>query len=338
MTTNGAAGQVPIIDFGPFLHGDLGQRQVVAASIFEAFRTVGFVYLINHGVPEDELRSAFSWSKKFFDLPSDVKETCPHPFAAWHHRGYSGIGKEKVSQMVFDEEKLSEIRKTPDMKESFDIGSEEDLLITNVWPDESMLPNFRASMMSFYWTCHNATRNIQRAIALGLQLPESFFDSYHVTSHNQLRLLHYPRTEEKTLRGGQMERIGAHSDFGTFTILFQDDCGGLEVEDQHQPGVFKPAPPIPGAIIVNIGDFLMRWSNDTLKSTLHRVGAPPLESEPGEDGVCYTKERYSIPYFVTADRGTVVDCLPGTWSELNPKKYPPIDAWDYIKMRMNATY
>lgn len=154
-------------------------------------------------------------------------------------------------------------------------------------------------------------------------------------------------------------------------MLFQDDCGGLEVESPREPGKFIPAPPIPGSVVFNIGDFLMRWSNgvcamtlsnhctntacapDTLKSTLHRVRAPPPKLEHG--GV--TRERYSIPYvrrpprtpvgreltfcsmqFMTADHEKVIDALPGCFGPDRPKKYEPINAGEYINMRLNATY
>lgn len=77
----------------------------------------------------------------------------------------------------------------------------------------------------------------------------------------------------------------------------------------------------------------MRWSNDVLKSTLHRVTAPPVDSSTG-----VSKERFSIPYFVSADKNRVIDALPGTFSEENPKKYEPITAGEYLDRRLNATY
>jgi len=117
-------------------------------------------------------------------------------------------------------------------------------------------------------------------------------------------------------------------------MLFQDDVGGLEVESPHQKGVFLPAPPIPGAVVFNIGDFLQRWSNDELKSTLHRVRAPPAKA--GDAGI--SRERFSIPYFLSADRNKVIDALPGTFDENRPKKYDPITAGEYIDFRLNATY
>jgi isopenicillin N synthase-like dioxygenase len=105
------------------------------------------------------------------------------------------------------------------------------------------------------------------------------------------------------------------------------------VEDPFNKGVFLPAPFIKGSLVVNTGDFLQRWSNDQLKSTLHRVTAPPVDSETG-----ISKARYSIPFFISANRDKVVDALEGTYSDDNPKKYEPITAGEYLNRRLNVTY
>jgi len=172
------------------------------------------------------------------------------------------------------------------------------------------------------------------ALSLGLGLPggREFLGKYHQGAENQLRLLHYPAIPAEDLASGEKGRIPAHTDFATSTILFQDDVGGLEVESPRGSGHFVPAPPIPGTVVFNIGDFLMRWSNDTLKSTLHRVCAPP------NNGMGMIRERFSIPYFMSPDRDLLVDCLPGCWDEDRPKKYEPVTAGEYVDLRLNATY
>lgn len=280
-------------------------------------------------------------SKRFFTLPQEEKEKAPHPPEGWWHRGYSGLGREKVVQMVFDRENIGELRKVPDVKESFEMGREDDELTPNIWPPASTIPGFREFFGSFYQTCYKVELDILRAIAIGMGLEENFFHGYHQKADNQIRLLHYPPVEEEVLRMGEKERIAAHTDFGTMTMLFQDDVGGLEVEDIQNPGVYNPAPYIEGAIVVNIGDFLMRWSNDTLRSTMHRVRAPPIvapENQDGSTGPKMSRARYSIPYFVTADRHAEIDCLPGCYGLDKPKKYDPIVSMKYINMRLNATY
>lgn len=324
---------VPIVDFAPFLHGNKQQRSQTAQEMVQVMKEVGFMYVVNHGIPQEDQERMFEWSKTFFELTDEEKKKCEHPPSGAHHRGWSSVGKEKVVQMVFDKKNVEELRKVPDVKESFECGNENNTKYYNIWPDEGDIAGFREFCQYYFKICEAISKHLLRAIALGMGLDEEFFIPYHSDSDNQLRLLHYPPTDEKSLRESKTERIAAHTDFGTLTMLLQDGCGGLEVENPHKRGSYIPAPTITGSLVVNIGDFLMRWSNDKLISTLHRVTAPPMDSETG-----ITKARYSIPYFVSANKDRVVDSLPGTFSESNPRKYEPITAGDYLAMRLNATY
>jgi isopenicillin N synthase-like dioxygenase len=132
-----------------------------------------------------------------------------------------------------------------------------------------------------------------RAIAVGMALPdETYFDRFVDVGDNTLRLLHYPavRRDVFTINPGQV-RAGEHSDYGSITFLFQDERGGLQV--QSPSGKFVDATPIPGTCVVNAGDLLARWSNDTIKSTVHRVVEPPKREGEGEQGEVYPA-RYSI--------------------------------------------
>ncbi|KAF4587932.1 flavonol synthase/flavanone 3-hydroxylase [Ophiocordyceps camponoti-floridani] len=303
---------IPIVDLLPFESGSAREVSECADRLFNAFKTVGFAYVKNHGVPQDQVDEAFRWSRKFFDLPDHVKNRVPHPPEGWYHRGYSGVGLEKATQMVFDPQDIAEKRKVPDCKESFEIGSEESKRMPNIWLPEHEIPGFRAFFNRFYKTCYGVEVKILRAIALGMGLEETYFVRCHSIHNNQLRLLHYPPVKDALLRSGKIESIGAHSDFGTLTLLFQDSVGGLEVEDAENRGSFRPAVPIPGTMVVNIGDLLMRWSNDELKSTLHRVRTPPRIDDDDSDGDDSSQERmtltrYSIPYFICADDNTMID-------------------------------
>ncbi|KAI0037000.1 thymine dioxygenase [Vararia minispora EC-137] len=321
-------GLVPIIDFEPFLTGS--NKQAVADEILKSLKAVGFVQLINHGVPQEKVDEMFRWSKSFFSLPLETKQLAPHPPSGTHHRGYSAPGREKVLQHVYDKEKVEAMRlNVPDVKESFEVGREDDKIMPNIWLPDGVLPGFKQACLDFYWTCDITKFRILGALALGLGLDENYFESSHKVGDNQLRLLHYPSLPEQSLKNGEAARIGQHSDFGSITMLFQDAVGGLEVEDPNNPGEFKAVPSVENALVVNAGDFLMRWSNDLIRSTIHRVQAPPGSSKDGA-----TPERYSIPY----DFDTVVECLPGTYSDVRPKRYEPISASEYILQRLAATY
>jgi len=117
-------------------------------------------------------------------------------------------------------------------------------------------------MTKFYWTCFKTASLILRALSLGLGLPdEEFLLKLHSGNYNQLRLLHYPPIPARVVEEGKVARMPSHTDWSSITFLFQDECGGLEVEDPHVPGRFMSVTPVKGACVMNVGDLLMRWSN-----------------------------------------------------------------------------
>jgi len=265
----------------------------------------------------------------------EIKELAPHPVSGSHHRGYSAPGREKVHHLKPDGDDfkldVNEVQK--DIKESFEAGRDDDPVMPNIWYPDGVLPGFKDACLDFFWACYETEKQILKALALGFNLSEDYFLSFHTKPDNQLRLLHYPSVRASELEHEKASRIPSHADFCTLTILVQDDVGGLEVEDPHSPGTFVPVPPIPGSIVVNAGDFLMMWSNNTIRSTIHRVRSPT--EKPEGDMI---PSRYSIPYFCAADLSTVVDCIPSTWSTDKPKKYPPISAGEYILKRLSLNY
>jgi isopenicillin N synthase-like dioxygenase len=204
-----------------------------------------------------------------------------------------------------------------------------------VWLPETVLPGFREFMLRFYWQCFETAKELLRAVTMGLGLSreetESLVLRHHTGLNNQLRLLHYPPIPREKLLSIEVARMPAHSDWGSITMLFQDECGGLQVEDPNKPGIFLDAEPIEGALVLNVGDLLMRWSNDTLRSTLHRVTLPPAQ---GAKGGAITPARYSIPYFVSPDPEVVVECLIPD----EPAKYPPVVWEDYRRLRAKLMY
>lgn len=323
---------IPIVDFAPFLDGSA--KKQTADQVLASFKSAGFVYLKNFGLSEKEVQEMFRWSQEFFSLPLETKKLAPHPDSGEHHRGYSFPGQEKEFQLP-DPEDPDAVTETPipSMKESFDIGREEKEK-GNIWLPDHILPGFKEVCLEFFWKCYEIEKNILRALALGFGLEEEWFVKYHGNADNGLRLQHYPSIDLESLLTKQFSRISAHTDFDTLTILFQDDVGGLEVENPNQPGNYVPVPPIPNTVVVNAGDFLKRWSNDTIRSTMHRVLSPP--GVVTKDGML--PGRYSIPYFCAADMTTVVDAIPGTWSDDWPKKYELVSVEEYIMKRFAADY
>lgn len=120
---------------------------------------------------------------------------------------------------------------------------------------------------------------------------------------------------------------------GSITLLFQDDRGGLQVLSPNSN--FIDATPIPDTIVINAGDLLARWSNDTIKSTKHRVVEPPLK-EGQEVGDVYPA-RYSVAYFCNPNFDRFIDAIPGTYEETG-KKYEGVNSGEYLVRRLAATY
>ncbi|KAJ6517044.1 Clavaminate synthase-like protein [Mycena vulgaris] len=314
--------ELPSSTFPPFLNGS--DKQVVADKILTSFKEIG----LNHGQISAQPRCnskrkarIFALSKEFFAQPMDVKMLAPYPPTtdsrvreASDLTGYSAPGQYKISHHVYDAGAIAQHREqAPDAKESFECGREGDEVMQNIWFPDGILPGFKETCLELFWIhhpsylspslCHAVRLDIMRALAVGFDLPEEYFLKVHTAPDNLLRLLHYPSVPVEALHTDKIARIGEHSDFGSITLLLQDDVGGLEVEDPR--------------------------SNDTIRSTIHRVRTPP--------GVVHTAgmtpERYSIPY----DFSTVVDCIPGTWDADRPKKYEPISAQEYIMERMAAS-
>lgn len=366
MTNNTFAVSIPVIDFTPWTNDtSKDERNAASAELVKACKEVGFAYIINHGVPQAMVDDAFATSKRLYDLSLEQKMKAPHPPGWAHHRGYSWQGLEKVSAAHskgddHDQALADVLRKTVDCKESYEIGSDQNLDQPNIWLPQSSLPEFRPFMTRFYWTCFSAASNILRALALGLGLEEE--DSLlclHSGHYNQLRLLHYPPVRTGAIEDGTMARMPAHTDWSSVSMLFQDDCGGLEIEYPYASGKFVPATPMKGALVMNVGDLLMRWSNDYLHSTSHRVRLPPLPAclsppdhfpnianelqDPKEDevkGDHLTPSRYSIVYFLTTDPDRLIECLPACIDEEkgNLARYEPITQRDYAAMRAKVQY
>ncbi|KAJ7129391.1 hypothetical protein C8R44DRAFT_872665 [Mycena epipterygia] len=323
--------RIPLIDFSRFQAGSSAEKKSTALAIVSAFKESGFIYLSGHGIPASTIQGAFAKSAEFFRMPTDVKEKL-----AWEdprsNRGYVRIGRERVTQST-DAAEIAALReKAPDFKETMEIGRDWDSVWKNQWPQETDAPEFKQTMLGFFQKCHELHVEVMRSIAIGLDLEESFFDEKIQEQCHNLRLLSYPPIKRALLDNDGQARAGAHSDYGTLTLLFQDMVGGLEARNPHT-GVFIPATPIPGTIVVNVGDLLARWSNDVLRSTLHRVVAPAAKPVNAHEAI--TPARQSIAFFCNPNFTAEIACLPNCGQEA---KYPPINTEAYIVGRLAATY
>ncbi|KAI9352259.1 Clavaminate synthase-like protein [Zopfochytrium polystomum] len=322
---------IPIVDFGGFLTGDAEAKRRTSEELVNAFKNVGFVYLSNHGVREEQLKLVYAKSKAFFDL--DLEEKMKLEWESPEsNRGYVAPGREKVTQLVDPEEVKKLKQASPDLKESLEIGKEPSSTYQNRWPNHD--PTFRTELMRFFDTAHGLHMEVMRSLATGLGLPSNYFDTFCDAKDHNLRLLHYPTVEKNLLDKDNQTRAGAHTDYGTVTLLFQDDRGGLQVKTKE--GTWAEATPVPGTIVINAGDLLARWSNDVIRSTEHRVVSPPPSRVNGSTAVY--PARYSIAFFSNPNMDSVISALPGVVPAGEQPKYPPIKTFDYLVMRLSATY
>jgi isopenicillin N synthase-like dioxygenase len=286
--------------------------------VLHGFQNAGFIYLKNHGISSSTVSTVFANSAKFFARSQEQKDAL-----AWYspeaNRGYSAQGREKVTDLeeAGDVGKLREA--VPDLKESLEIGREGEVGMPNMWPSTEGDEDAKV---------------FKEVMQEGID--EKWFDGFTDVGDNTLRLLHYPGVPKSVFKrsDGQLQvRAGEHSDYGSATLLFQDARGGLQVRSPK--GTFVNATPIPDTIVVNAGDLLARWSNDTIKSTKHRVVEPPPKQE--DDGSETYPPRYSIAYFCNPNFERVIEAIPGTYEETG-KKYEGIKSGEYLIKRLTATY
>ena len=314
-------------------------RKAVAAKIYDACTTSGFFHITGHGISEETRQSIITLAQRFFQtLPREKKEAL-HVKHSAYFRGWEPADFTYVNPSDWNAEEQA-----PETKEGFNWGYEPGLDRTggdgeyveldgksnqkaNVWPSEDDLPGFYDTIKEYYSQVLELARHLFRLFALSLDLEETYFDSMMTHPGGISRLLYYPSsTNPQPLDPSKTDKeigLGAHSDYECFTILLCSSAPGLEILSPDNTWV--PAPAVPGSFIINVADFLMRWTNDKYKSTVHRVVNRT------------TEERYSVPFFFSVNYDQMIETLPSCVSESNPAKYPGIRAGEYVLERLRAT-
>ena len=308
---------IPVIDITSLASDDPAARAEVASRLGTACRGIGFFCIAGHGIPPELTSAVFAESRRFFALPEEQKAELSIT-RSLHNRGYVALSGEQL-----------QLDKDPDMKEAFNIGFDlapdhPDVLAgrpfrgVNLWPQ---IEGWRETMLSYYDAVWHVGRLLHRGFAIDLGLPDDFFEDKLDFPIATLRLLHYPPYLGPT--GGNLVGAGAHCDYGNVTILRTDGVAGLQI--QTRDGSWIDAPAFEGTLICNIGDCLMRWTNDIYVSTPHRVRLP-------------TTDRYSIAFFLVPNPDAKVALLPTCQSAERPPRYAPIASAAYLKSRLDATY
>ena len=302
------ARDIPLIDMSDFER----RKREVADQLWQASTAIGFFQVVNHGIPQEQIDEAFGMTERFFALPHDTKARLPLL------RG-TNAGWEFKSQ-------VRPSTGTPDQKESYQITLPR---MKDLWPDSNALPGFKVVMLAFERANWAVGMKLLSCFALKLGFGADFFTSCHdplsAEYQSTLRLLHYLPMADAKPEDFKHWRAGAHTDFDCLTLLHQRvGQGGLQLCPGKELAALEwtDVPPLPGVITCNIGDMLMRWSDDQLQSTLHRVRMP----YPDE----YLGPRYSLPFFCQANKDAIIQ---------GPRKtYAPITAHDYLQQRIAANF
>jgi isopenicillin N synthase-like dioxygenase len=310
---------LPVIDVSGLASPELSTRAGVAAKLGHACREIGFFYVVNHGIAQATREAMFSASRKFFALPVAVKQEYSIKRSP-HNRGY----------VALEGERLDDRATQSDYKEAFNIGLElaadhPEVLAgkpfrgVNLWP---ALPRWRETVLAYYDACWGLGRRIHHGFALDLGIGEDFFEDKLDAPLATLRMLHYPARPNGQERAPD-SGAGMHTDYGNLTILATDGVAGLQVRARN--GVWLDAPHIPGTFVCNIGDCLMRWTNDVYISTPHRVAIP-------------VQDRYSVAFFLDPNPDARVEVLQSCIAPGAASRYQPTSGADYLRERLTATY
>jgi isopenicillin N synthase-like dioxygenase len=225
--------------------------------------------------------------------------------------------------------------KEADQKETFSPprpllpGEPEDnpsrLIGRGVWPDEALMPGFRAFAEAHTVKRIRVAQRLCRALALSLDLPEDYFDEAHRWPSGSITYNYYPSLDPAQV-GRTQWGISPHTDYGSFSLLSQDELGGLEVRDSS--GIWIDMPPIRGAFVVNIADLFARWTNGVYVSSLHRASNFNVSG----------RARISLPLFFNPIYSTKIECLPTCQGPGNPAKYEAVEAGPYIRALLEQSY
>lgn len=304
-------GMIPVVDIGPLRDGSA--PQAVARALHRASREVGFIYISNHGIPDAALAAWREAALAFFRQPAAAKQAVR---VSPKHRGWIAAGGARMRDDA-----------RPDLKESFVWGYQDPegntpedhpLRGANRWPPD---PAFRAAALGWFEAAHRVAGELMRGFALGLGLDADFFLGRGGAPMSRGSFVYYPPQPDDA--GGEQFGVGPHTDFGVLTVLAQDDVGGLQVQDLQ--GEWVAAPPIPGTLVVNVGDLLARWTNDAYRSTPHRV--------VNSSG----RERLSMVLAYDPEPDTLIDPRAVFGPDVETA-YAPTTCGDYLEWRFAKAF
>ncbi len=278
---------LPLIDVSSLFGSGAAARAKTATEIASACRDLGFFYAAGHAISDATMAALMAASRRFFALPESEKMKIAMACGGRAWRGFFPVGGELTSGR-------------PDVKEGIYFGEELGkadprvkaglpLHGPNLFPDA--VPELKPAVMAFMAEAERSAHAIMEGVAMSLGLNANYFRETYTAQPTMLfRIFHYPASAAESGWG-----VGEHTDYGLLTLLAQDDIGGLEVKT---PRGWINAPPIPGALVCNMGDMLDRLTGGVYRSTPHRV----LNSSG--------RSRLSFPFFFDPGFGARIVPLP----------------------------
>ena len=305
---------IPSVDLNNFLSDDQSLKDNFVKKLGKAYQEIGFVALKGHFLRDSDIKNIYKYIKAFFDLSDDIKRKYElEGFSG--QRGYTSFGKEHAKG-----------KEHGDLKEFWHFGQYLDdeeysqfSYPKNLYVQE--IPEFNEIGKTVYKALEKTAIYVLRAISLYLELDEVHFDKYVNKGNSILRPIHYPPIKTKP-KGA--ERAAAHGDINLITLLMGAHGKGLQVLTND--GEWIDAIAEKDEIVINVGDMLSRYTNNKLRSTIHKVINPPKE--------LWKKSRYSIPFFLHPIGTMKLNVLDSCIDDENPKKYDDITAHDFLIQRL----
>jgi isopenicillin N synthase-like dioxygenase len=313
--------EIPVLDLAAYLAGDDGALEKLAAELRHAQENVGFYFIVNHGVSRDLIAQAYDQIRRFFAQPLDEKLKL--------RVDKTSLGYVPSKSSIYVTSKINDNTK-PDLNETLltarerapdhpSVVAERRFHGPNQWPDETLVPGYRDKMLAYYTAIETLAFKMLPVYARALELPADYFEPFFADPMWTTRNSFYPAVAPEDNQFG----ISPHCDHGFITFLPLSDEPGLQV--QTQSGRWLPAGQVEGAIVVNTGEFMNRWTNGRFIATPHRV-VPPQN------------DRYSTALFFNPSWDTLADPLPTCVSADNPAKFKPVQMIDYLSWYVDRNF
>lgn len=312
---------LPVMDLGPFLRGEAGALEALSRQWREVCENLGFLCVVNHGISQKLLDRMDQEARRFHALPAEEKLKIR---VNEHQRGFIPSKATIVKHSTYEKHTKLDTVECLVLATDYDADHPElkagkQFYARNPWPEG--VPGFREAVETYMATIQDLGLRLLPVWARSLDLPADFFVPYFKEPYSYFRIAKYPKTD---FVADQEFGLGAHADTGFMTFLPPAAEQGLQVLDEQGTWFWPQVPE--GAVIVNIGQFLSRWSNGRFRATPHRV-LPPRNND-----------RYSFACFINTSLDSVAECLPTCQSADNPPKYEPQSYWSFFQWYMRNTY